>query len=155
MPATFAPARFKVVAITDERTTCECCGRTNLRRTVGLRPVDGGEVVFYGTTCAAYAMLGRKLDRTRADNYISEQMRERVNWRLEADRISKSLAERGASCRAEVNHEYNVRNASVWGLQPFVTPAVVWSNGTRWFGWCPAHEAFEERLQELGWRKVP
>lgn len=39
----------------DEILTCEHCGRTNLKKTVAIS-VDGGVVVYYGTTCAAAAV---------------------------------------------------------------------------------------------------
>jgi len=50
---------MKVLGINNEVTTCECCGRTNLKRTVVLATA-GGEV-RYGTECAAKAMkCGKK-----------------------------------------------------------------------------------------------
>lgn len=55
---------MKVLGINDEVTTCECCGRSNLRRTVVLG-TDAGEV-RYGTECAARAMKRGKLDVERA-----------------------------------------------------------------------------------------
>ena len=49
--------RFTIQGITDERDSCDCCGKSNLKRTVALADADdGGEVVFFGTTCAARAM---------------------------------------------------------------------------------------------------
>lgn len=49
-------ARF--LGISDEVTTCDCCGKTNLKRTVAISFNDGSPV-FYGTDCAART-LGRK-----------------------------------------------------------------------------------------------
>lgn len=49
---------MKVLGISDEVTTCECCGRQNLKRTVVLGSEDGQR--YYGTDCAAAALLGRK-----------------------------------------------------------------------------------------------
>ncbi len=46
---------IKFIGITDSVSTCDCCGRTNLKRTVALVKEDGSEV-FYGTTCAAVAL---------------------------------------------------------------------------------------------------
>lgn len=49
--------RFTIQGISDERDSCDCCGKSNLKRTVALADADdGGEVVFFGTTCAARAM---------------------------------------------------------------------------------------------------
>lgn len=56
-------AAFKILGITDERTECECCGKTNLKCTVALEFTDAegnatGDVTYYGRDCAAKAILG-------------------------------------------------------------------------------------------------
>ena len=38
--------------ITDEVTTCDCCGKAGLKRTVLMR-LDDDSLVNFGTTCAA------------------------------------------------------------------------------------------------------
>ena len=43
---------FTAILIDDSITTCECCGRTNLKATV-LMQSDLGELVHFGRTCAA------------------------------------------------------------------------------------------------------
>ncbi|NEB76006.1 hypothetical protein G3I40_12350 [Streptomyces sp. SID14478] len=50
-----------VKGVVDDSDTCECCGRTNLKRTVALMPLDAegneeGDVSYYGTSCAAVAL---------------------------------------------------------------------------------------------------
>ncbi len=45
-----------VVGTTDERDTCDCCGKTDLKRVVVLLD-DDNEFVFFGTTCADKANL--------------------------------------------------------------------------------------------------
>lgn len=48
-----APGRqYVVVGTTDEWDACDCCGRTNLKRYVVMRDVDG-EYFRFGTGCAA------------------------------------------------------------------------------------------------------
>ena len=47
--------KYTVVAINDDTDTCECCGRSNLKRVVWLRNSEGFETAF-GTTCASRAM---------------------------------------------------------------------------------------------------
>lgn len=42
---------MKALGITDERTTCDCCGKSDLKCTVAMES-DGGEIVYYGRTCA-------------------------------------------------------------------------------------------------------
>jgi hypothetical protein len=43
-----------VLGTTGDITTCECCGKSELKKTVALE-VDG-EVQYYGTTCAGNAL---------------------------------------------------------------------------------------------------
>jgi hypothetical protein len=43
---------MKALYITDEITTCECCGRSELKATVAMQLNDGG-ILFYGRSCAA------------------------------------------------------------------------------------------------------
>lgn len=56
-------ATFKILGLTDEITTCDCCGRVNLKATVALDRCDvegneTGDIVHYGRDCAAKAILG-------------------------------------------------------------------------------------------------
>ncbi|MEU8893672.1 hypothetical protein [Streptomyces sp. NPDC048442] len=53
--------RWVIKGVTDDCTTCDCCSRQNLKRTVALIPLDedgneDGDAVYYGTACAAAAM---------------------------------------------------------------------------------------------------
>lgn len=48
----------QIKGISDEVTTCECCGRPNLKKTIVL--VDDGCVSYFGNECAARAMGRRK-----------------------------------------------------------------------------------------------
>lgn len=47
---------YKFLGISDERLTCECCGRENLKRTVAVLFQDSQEVLYFGTSCAARAL---------------------------------------------------------------------------------------------------
>lgn len=51
----------KVLEINSETSVCECCGKSNLKRVVVIEK-DNGEIVRYGTDCAAKAMLVKKSD---------------------------------------------------------------------------------------------
>lgn len=42
-----------ILGISEEVTTCDCCGRHGLKRTVALKTDEG--VVYYGCDCAAKA----------------------------------------------------------------------------------------------------
>lgn len=47
----------QIKGITDEVSTCDCCGRTDLKKTIILS--EDGCVSFFGSECAARA-LGRR-----------------------------------------------------------------------------------------------
>lgn len=77
--------RFTIRGITDEVGTCDCCGRNDLKRAVALED-EGGEVVYYGTTCAALAMNrstadvrkeSRKAQQAKDDEAMAELRRRR------------------------------------------------------------------------------
>lgn len=54
----------KFLGINDEQTVCDCCGKTNLKKTV-VMDVDGA-VVRYGVNCAARTLkqTGKAIERT-------------------------------------------------------------------------------------------
>lgn len=58
---------MKVLGINDDVTTCEACGKSNLKKTVVLETADLG-VVHYGSDCAARAIYGSKAKRGLVDN---------------------------------------------------------------------------------------
>lgn len=41
---------MRVLGFTDEITTCDCCGKTNLRGSFGVE-TDAGETLYYGSVC--------------------------------------------------------------------------------------------------------
>ncbi len=57
---------WKVLGTNDDRETCECCGKTGLKRVVWLES-EAGDVVAYGTESAARALQvrGTKAEKTR------------------------------------------------------------------------------------------
>jgi hypothetical protein len=50
---------FKLLGITEEFSTCDCCGKKNLKCTVALENEEG-DIVYYGRDCAGAALYGRK-----------------------------------------------------------------------------------------------
>lgn len=60
MTLTTAAPAFRYLGTTDHMQECQACGRVDLRATVALEMLDadgnGGEVVYYGSHCAARAL---------------------------------------------------------------------------------------------------
>lgn len=63
---------MKILGINDDVTTCECCGRANLKCTVVL--TNGEGEVHYGRDCAAKAMAG-KFGRPKSAAKIEQDAR--------------------------------------------------------------------------------
>lgn len=61
-------AGFKIMGITGDVDTCECCGKTGLKKTVilGVKDADGNviDVRHYGANCAAEATRFRGTKRS-------------------------------------------------------------------------------------------
>jgi hypothetical protein len=73
--------RFVFLGTTDEVTTCDCCGKSNLKSTVVFDVA--GEIVHYGSTCAA-RHTGRKVtvwvsEKKAKDEEIRKQVRAAID----------------------------------------------------------------------------
>lgn len=71
---------IKVVGRTDEVTTCDCCGKQNLKFTVMIS-VDGAEPGYYGCVCAVKVFHGRFTDTKQVK--VEMDAVERVKWALD------------------------------------------------------------------------
>lgn len=84
-------ARF--LGTSDDVTTCECCGRSNLKSTVALLMGDSTTPVYFGVSCAARALRtssvevrkgAREVERAHADALAYErhlaERAEDVRW---------------------------------------------------------------------------
>lgn len=72
-------ARFEVLGISDEVTACDCCGKSNLKRTVCIHDNESGETKYFGTTCATAPVKGFGVDK---------EVKEAIN---KADRLNKAI----------------------------------------------------------------
>lgn len=50
--------RFQVLAVNDEKDTCQCCGRSGLKRVVWISDTETGDIKHFGTTCATAPVKG-------------------------------------------------------------------------------------------------
>lgn len=81
--------RYELVAITEEVTTCEACGRTDLKKTLLIRSVITGVEHHYGSECAEHAlslnhkeMTGMVNSYHRQQREAAEQARRDLEWRI-------------------------------------------------------------------------
>ena len=57
--------RYSYLGTTEEHTTCDCCGKSDLKNTVGIHDLETGEDVFFGVVCAARALNTQAVDVRR------------------------------------------------------------------------------------------
>jgi hypothetical protein len=74
---------FTAILIDDSITTCECCGRANLKATV-LMQSDLGELVHFGRICAA-RNTGKTSQLRRAGTQITRALVREVAATFRAD----------------------------------------------------------------------
>ena len=87
---------YRILGTSNDVTTCDCCGRTDLKLTVVVGTLDtpGGAVMseaYYGTTCAA-----------RATGAPSKRIKKAIDRLAEAKRAAKRAAMDRHPIRAEM-----------------------------------------------------
>lgn len=50
--ATYSLKKIKVIGVSMSVTTCECCGKEDLAKTIKLEDLESGLVMHFGSTCA-------------------------------------------------------------------------------------------------------
>lgn len=80
---------YAAVGTTDENTTCDCCGKSNLKMTVVLKD-DEGNFHFFGRSCASRA-TGWKA--AYLERRVIEANNKRDRARELADRLGAYLAD--------------------------------------------------------------
>lgn len=109
---------YRLLGIDDSVTTCECCGRSNLKCTVVLEDLETLAIVRYGRDCGAKA-LGRRKSAGAADKI------EREARSLTIDTIEKELRARN------ILHIWNVNEThKALGLEAVMVRSTRW--GRRW-----------------------
>lgn len=81
----------KFLGTTDDVTTCECCGKSNLTSTVALS-IDDGDAVYFGVTCAARALKMAPKD-------VRAGAREADDAKAAAERAAKEATRRAEDAR--------------------------------------------------------
>jgi hypothetical protein len=99
---------YTAICTDDSITTCDCCGRTNLKATV-LMQSDLGELVHFGRTCAARntgksSQQITKEIRAERDAAFGRASNQLMDLRRTGTRITRDLIrEVAATFRADAN----------------------------------------------------
>lgn len=110
MTSATTTSTVEFVGITDERTTCDKCGKTHLKRVVVLK-IDG-EFAFYGTDCAAKAMSKGKVSVKNMNStlqWVHDELARAGRWMRThgAEVTIKGMSNRGLT--------FEVRNGVLYG----------------------------------------
>jgi hypothetical protein len=54
--------RYQVIGVNDDVDTCDCCGKTGLKKVVWIEDTETGVVQHFGTTCALSPAKGFGVD---------------------------------------------------------------------------------------------
>ncbi|MFJ4988678.1 hypothetical protein ACIP9H_33375 [Streptomyces sp. NPDC088732] len=78
-------SQWVMKGVTDNVTTCDCCGRQKLKRTVVVVPLDAdgnedGDACYFGTGCAAVALRRTQSWVTGAAQAATLKHNERERW---------------------------------------------------------------------------
>ncbi len=76
-----------MLGTSDEVLQCECCGKPDLKKTIVLTIGEDSDPVYYGSTCAAWALKGRGI-------------------KIAGPKLQK-LAERVAAARSDIANQSN------------------------------------------------
>lgn len=76
---------YRILGISDEVNTCDCCGRSNLKATVEILFDDADEPLYYGRTCAARHVHVKVVE-------IDRGIRAAEVARYEAERAARNAA---------------------------------------------------------------
>lgn len=51
---------YRNLGFTEEITSCDCCGKTDLKGTYAIENLETGDIMYFGCVCAAYRMKWSK-----------------------------------------------------------------------------------------------
>lgn len=106
---------WKIKGITDERTQCDCCGLSGLKRTVALMPLDADgnengtadDVAYYGTSCAAKALGWRQGKVTSAALTAQHKRNELDHYARRIISIYAPIESAPVAVQARIFHQRN------------------------------------------------
>jgi hypothetical protein len=108
---TTATQSLRILGVTDERTDCECCGKSGLKCTVALEHMDGdgngtGEVVYYGRDCASRVVHGNnKSGNVKSVERLAKSIEYAKRWLGKTDKhtakvVANAIRVWGSNCHA-------------------------------------------------------
>jgi hypothetical protein len=106
-------SNYKILGTTDERTTCDNCGKTGLKSTVALD--DGINVVYFGSHCAARA-TGKATNSGNAGATFNRALAARDAQITEMWRLIEELFTRYATWQNGGDDQARIRYARMYQI---------------------------------------
>ena len=80
-----------MLGTSDEVLQCECCGKSDLKKTIALQLTEDGDAVYYGSDCASRALRHQGIE---AKGPKLAKLSERIQFAVEdLARYEKSVAQ--------------------------------------------------------------
>ena len=107
-------ARFRVLGVNDEESTCQCCGKEGLKRVVWIADRETGSVLHFGTTCAQSPAKGfgitGEIKRAVAAAIRSDQEREQRVYRSAWEKYRRA----GGATSTDARYRQTATDAELW-----------------------------------------
>lgn len=106
--------KYRVLGVNDDSDTCECCGKTGLKRVVWIESLETGLVQHFGVVCAANPAkafgLKREIDKAvRADDKARQEAERKARYdeqmrdcAVKSAQIAELYAARGGQMRQHI-----------------------------------------------------
>jgi len=126
--------RYTFLGTSDDHTTCDCCGKSDLKSTVAVHDIENGTDHFFGTTCAARA--------------LKIQVAEVRKGTADADKAKRDAEERAraAKARAEAKAWSEWLAATAGEIRDFSGELDVFRMQQRLGGFAAARKLWRESL---------
>ena len=82
--------RFVFEGVTDEISVCDCCGKSNLQKTVCFTDNETGEFVYYGSTCAVVHTGGTVADHQSENRELKNKAQYAAMQTIEYKALEKA-----------------------------------------------------------------
>ncbi len=109
MTNTATARQFNILGICDNVNSCDCCGKTQLQKTVAIENCETGAIGYFGTSCAMQPSKCFGFEKREMNSAISQFKAKSIAYYSKVSRIYK---ERGGK---RIQVEY-AKNSYGWPL---------------------------------------
>jgi hypothetical protein len=104
--AAYSLKKIQVIGISMNVTTCECCGKQDLSKTVKIQDLESGLIMHFGTTCAAKA---NKYDNAAAAAKAEKEVKNVIALSKRYNGISEGTKSRTMTILGLTEEQYFTR----------------------------------------------